>query len=201
MVSQVDICNEALVELSCNPITSLTQGTVEANTCSLLYTNTLTQMLMSNFWRFAKTRVELAAGPPPIFGGLQSYPLPADFLKVYTPDQGWNLANRDWKIEGRNLITYYKPPLHLIYVSNVTNTELFDPLFARSFSLYLASKMARPLAQSTELKAALYKEFQETIKFAKQCNAIDLSPVNAPESYLITGRVTYPTLAGTQVGW
>ncbi len=92
----------------------------------------------------------------PDFEWAYQYLLPSDYLrliKVYE-DDGTDDPEMRYHPEGNRILTNYTE-LNIRYVSKVTDTTLFDPLFYELFVLKLALALVNPLAGT---KAADLKE-------------------------------------------
>ena len=114
-MTEIDICNLALVKVGANPIGSFADGTRQARDCSLWYPAARDALLRSHPWSWARNQLVLPIGsfvplnlafkPNPwfqseiIFTG--SYPLPADCIRVYRAAP----YNYNFRIVGRNLFT------------------------------------------------------------------------------------------------
>lgn len=88
MASEVNICNRALQSIATRTqISSLTEGSVEANNCNLIYADTRDEVLSMAHWNFAKkfdylSLLKQAPGTP---GGLAS----ATQWSAAFPPPGW----------------------------------------------------------------------------------------------------------------
>ena len=81
MASKVEICNLALQNVGANSITSLVEGTAEANECSLRYDTARLALLNMHIWNFAVKRAQLARlTATPEFNYNYKFQLPTDFL-------------------------------------------------------------------------------------------------------------------------
>jgi hypothetical protein len=110
MPSETDLLNDALGQIGASRITSIDDGSVNANHCQTFYPALRDGMIRAHHWNFAIVRVELAQdATPPAAGWSYSYTLPADCLKVIEYNGGsLAITNPDlprvlalFKIEGR----------------------------------------------------------------------------------------------------
>lgn len=189
MASEVEICNRALQKLGAKRITMLTQDAVNARACNVAYEVVRDRALRSHFWNFAIKRATLAAdNVPPDWGRSNSYPLPADFIKlapVY-PERGTN--TQDWVIEGRRILTNDKAPLQIRYVYRVTDPNEMDSLFREFLATELAFEICEEITQSNQKKESLRDDRKYIIAEARKANAFENIPVEAPDDDFITCR-------------
>jgi len=131
--SKVSICNNALLLIGCNPITSLTDGNKAANACNLVFDRTLDTLLRMHLWNFAVTRATLASEvTAPAFGYANSYPLPADYIRLV----GLEDHSMVYKIESGKLLTD-SDVVNLIYIARIEDVTKYDPLFVEAFVIFL----------------------------------------------------------------
>lgn len=184
--SKVDICNRALQKLGAKRITSLSEASVSARAMNTAYEPVKKSLLRSYLWSFALERAELAAeATEPDWGRANSFPLPSDFLRL-APDYNEDVRNdRDWEIEGTNILSDDSSPIYIRYVKDVTDPTKFDALFCEALSTKLALECCEELTQSNTKKADLKEDFKMTIVEARRCSAIEKPPrVSAPDTYL-----------------
>ena len=67
--------------------------------------------------------------------------------------------SRSWTLRGRGIYTT-TPELRLLYIADVEDTALFEPLFTEALVLRLAWKLCIPLINSTTARQALGEEYQ-----------------------------------------
>src|SRR5687767_1127497 len=89
--TKVGLCQEALLLLASDPITSFDEGTDKARTCALLYETTIANLLSMRTWGFTKKKAELSRlVATPANGWKYQYQLPSDSVAapwaVYSSD-------------------------------------------------------------------------------------------------------------------
>lgn len=189
MASSTDIANRALQKLGASIITSLTEASVNARACNLVYDKVRRSELRRHTWNFSVKRENLAASNvPPLFGPKFYYPLPTDFLRLLAPDPQMNREELDWTIEGRNIVTSQEAPLQIRYVSDVTDVNTFDDLFRESMASRMALEMCEQLTQSNEKKQYAKVDYTDAINEATKVNAIEKPSVLPPDDTWITVR-------------
>jgi len=101
-MTSVQICNAALSRLGANLITSLEDGTKEANTCKANWESVRNSVLRGASWPGTTKRASLARlSDTPLFGYSYQYQLPSDYLKLVTVDDD----TIPHKVEGKTLLS------------------------------------------------------------------------------------------------
>ena len=171
-VTDVSICNLALTYIGAATITALADDTTSGRACNLLYADCLDFILRQHPWNFAIKRVSIAVdATAPIFEFDNAFALPADSLRILKVNTTYR-----WEIEAGFIVTDAATPLEVKYIKQETDETLFDMLFVKAFSAYLAYQMAEQITQSnTKIKAA-YAWYQECISKAKTVDAQEGTP-------------------------
>ena len=103
-LSKFDICNQALVLVGANTISSFSQNTTESIVANQLYETTLEDMLTKCRWRFASKQAQLSKNSTnPDARYESSYALPTDAVIVHTVTVGDNVIIYDRY--GQNLLS------------------------------------------------------------------------------------------------
>lgn len=145
--SVVELCNTSLRLLGANRISSLTEETQEAYSCSLFYENSRDEVLREDKWKAAIVRRELAtvAVDDDLYENwAYVYQLPTDpycLLPVSIVGQ----ENEDWMVEGRHLLTNATEVPVLRYVAPIEDPQDMPPDLSRAIVFRLASDLALPL--------------------------------------------------------
>lgn len=189
MASKVEICNRALQKVGAERITSLTEDSNNARACNVLFESVKLAELRLHPWNFAIKRAQLAASAtPPVFGRPNSYPLPADFVRLLPPYPEMNFNDLDWQIEGKAIYTFDNAPLPIRYIYDVTDPNEMDVLFRESLAAKLAVELAEELTQSPSKKDALNDGYDKSIREAKRNNGIENVGLQPPDDTFITAR-------------
>jgi len=169
-LSQVQICNISLSKIGDYTISSLTEGTKQAEYCNIHWENVRDSLLQSYAWNFATARVRLARLADIPIGYDYQYQLPNDCLKVrkVSTDGLFNGINLvDYKIEGRVLLTN-EDTIYIKYTKQVSDTSYWTALFIKAFACELASLLAEPLGgAATSDKQLILNEFDAYITEAR----------------------------------
>ena len=159
MTSKVQICNMALSRLGASIITSLTDGTTNANLCNTLFDDLSDRVLTQGSWAIAINRVALAVTThTPHFGYTYEYQLPTSpkCLKVLELD-GEN-GDIDYRIEGDKLLTD-ESPVSIRYIGRPSTTEEYSPLLVECIEVLLASYLAYPITGDKAIAQNLKEEY------------------------------------------
>jgi len=208
--TEVGICNKALIKLRVKRISSLTDGTEEADLCNELYDDTRDQVLEDFPWNFATARYTLAEDSETTSGWSYQYVLPSDCVKalsLYNPASAaakitynWN---RDEWVSGaeipfeiaaneakntRVLLTDQSDAV-LIYTARITDPNLFSPQFVEALATCIASKLAVPLRGSAELEQRLTALYLHLGNLAKVRNAQEGIFVPEQRSGILDSRI------------
>lgn len=191
MASEAGICNAALQLVKhSKTITSLEQGTKEANACEAVYTELRDAMLEMHAWNFAIKRVKLAQlVTTPAYEWKYSYQLPSDHIRVLNVSASTaGLGRAAYRIEGSTLGADAED-IYLKYVARITDPNLMTPTFRMALSKLLGSRLAVGLAQSAALSKELYTQFHDQdLPLAKSADAIPDQADQLPESEWISVR-------------
>ena len=154
-VSPLTICNLALAKLGEAPIPSIDANASPASRlCYMHYHPVRREVLCANRWSFASvlttiTSAESPSGPAP---HLLAHALPPDCLRVL------EVSSPGWTLRGR-CIYCAAPSVRVLYIADVEDTTLFEPLFVEALATRLACKLCIPLTSSTTARQALTEEY------------------------------------------
>jgi hypothetical protein len=172
--SESQMLNDALgMAGGCDPISSIDDGSTNANHCLVFYGPLRDSLLRMHFWNFALVWVELAqvTGLPAI-GYAYVYRLPGDWLRAkdYAGNNPGSVVSvpaildpsvirvlPNYKIEGRYLRTNDGQAWHQ-YVRRVTNPAEWDALFYQVMVMWLASKLALAIRRDVKMSSGLLQQ-------------------------------------------
>lgn len=159
MPSETDFLNDALGQIGASRITGIDDGTENANHCKTFWPPLRRALLRSHHWNFAEARAALAQDAvAPAFEFNFAYTLPANLLKVKEyngTDLDTTGSDLTWiaslfKIEGRKLLTNDATVL-IVYIQDVSDPNIWDPLFYQAAASRLASKLADAIPKDNKL--------------------------------------------------
>jgi len=148
MASEVSICNRALALLGANTITSLSDGSTEANVCKAVYADARDGILRSRPWSCAIQRATLAQlSTAPVWDYGKAYSLPNDphCLAVLELKE-----TTKYRIEGRTLVCNTDTAT-IKYVARITDPAQFDPSLVFALSSRIGAEIAYALTQNRAL--------------------------------------------------
>lgn len=166
--SAVQICNSALIKIGADRIISLDDDNKRAQYCKEQYPKLRDELLRAHPWNFAIKRKELGQlATTPEFEFTYEYQLPTDCLRVLKT----SLPNvEEYSIEGRKLLSTSQE-VSIKYISQVTDTSLFDKGFEEVLAFRLAADLAYGLVQNAALQGALFDEYQVQLSLARSYDA------------------------------
>lgn len=188
MVSEVQICNNALLKLKCNTITSLSDDGEEGVACNILYPQIRDAVLASHPWNFAVEQTNLQQlEDTPLFEFLYQYSLPNDCLRVLkaTDSSGNTVAH---KVKGRNLHSD-SGEIYIEYIKKVTDTTTYSPLFVETLATRLAASLAYPLTASETRSESLMAAYKDILKEAKTRDGQEGTPDRIQANAWIDSRI------------
>ena len=155
-LTPLDICNLALSRLGESPIPALdSNGSLPSRMCYMHYHPVRREVLCANRWSFATVTTTLQSAEESSGDDTHQlrHSLPTDCLRVL------GVKSRSWTLRGRAV---YCPAstIRLLYIADVEDTSLFEPLFVEALVLRLAWKLCIPLINSTTARQALGEEYQ-----------------------------------------
>ncbi len=188
VTTALSICNLALTKLGEAPISAiLPNGSPAARLCYTHYHPVRREILCTNRWTFATTLATLANDTAPQTSPSIEHRLPDNCLRVL------EVSSNDWSLRGRCI---YCPEhqIRLLYIADVEDPALFDPLFIDAFATRLACKLCIPLTSSTTAREALTQEYNRlSLPQAAHVNAVqahsnDSHPLNKILSHSLTNN-------------
>lgn len=189
MASEVEICNRGLQMVGAGRISALTDNSVSAQECNRAYASVRDAELRAHPWSFAITRQQLAAdSESPVFGRSRAFQLPTNCLRVLPPYPENNTWRHDWLVEGDKIYTDDSAPLEVRFVQQVTDPNMFDPLFREALAARVAEAICEPITQSNTKLQLVQGRYMEAIRSAKRTNAIERPAQEPPEDPWVTVR-------------
>ena len=172
-VSEVQICNLALLKFGDITISSITNPTnKEERSCKVLYPLMRDLMLFSYPWNFAMTRADISAkiSTAPAFQWDYSYTIPVDCLRV------WQLysTDDDWQVEGNELLTNKDSEIYIRYIKKIETSGTFSMGFVNCLALKLAAELAAKISGDAKKRLSLIEELERIeLPRAYKLNAIE----------------------------
>ncbi len=176
MITKINICNLALAQLGQSPISSLEQENEKARRLKLFYAPVRDEVLRTHNWAFAGVHEPLVL--------LENEPDEQGYFVCQYPENALFVRNIFDKNHHRIAFQEnFRPDLHsrvllvqvapgwVEYTGRITDENLFDPAFIKSFSLALACDLAVSLTADTQLAAQLLQKYTLSLEEARRSNA------------------------------
>lgn len=186
MASKVKICNMALTKLGVSPITALTDNTIEARTCNILYEDIAREIMTEGAFSSTIFRETLnLTTNTPDFGFTYEFQLPTDpeCLRVLAIDEE-KPGDYEYRIENDKLLAN-NSTMEIKYIGYLTNSGDYDEMLKRVIVAKLAAEMAYPLTGSASLADRMYQKYLREFEDAKSVDG-----QNGSNQYIITTDLT-----------
>jgi len=192
MASETSIANVALRLVGGTRITSLTQGTPNANAVQDIYTE-LRDNLLTFPWNFATKRVQLGeSATAPAFGYDNAFAHPSDWIytiSVHDNDAGYGTMDyRHEQVSGQNVIVTNVENVYMTYTYIETDPNLMPASFRVALSSALARDLAITIANSNVLEDQLSKRADRDLGRAKSIDAVGSFPEPRPRGSWANSR-------------
>ena len=198
MSSDTDIANRAMRLLKANRITSLTDGSNNANAANDVFTEVRDDLLRAHAWNFATKRQKLAqSSTAPTFEFDNAYPLPSDWIRtvsVHDNDAGaGTVLYREEEVDDQGVILSSADELWIRYVYRVTDPNRMAADFRTAFAFELALAIPGVSNLSAAREDKLEKRATRRLRRAKHSDAVGSVPERRPVGSWVTSRGGGPT--------
>jgi|TARA_Y100000310_G_scaffold127563_1_gene126691 hypothetical protein len=200
MTSEVEICNLALSHIRATSINSLTEQSLQAQQCKLLYPIMRDQVIEDAPWQFAHVVEALAVlSSVDIFNWNYAYQYPSNCLKINRLMLNWEEVQNDqaiyaarlrdlgltfpdlkqqveysiYNVDGNRVIAANECELRVDYVKKVTDPNLFSTQFVMALSHLLGAELAVPIVgvdKGRALRSDSLKMYNAYIESAAAAN-------------------------------
>lgn len=184
-MDDVTICNLALTRIGDETITALSDTSKRARLCRVHYAPTRRAVLEAHPWNFAVKRAELAVlADAPNHEFTYALTLPTDFLRVIrTSLEAEGYDDAPYRIETmvtggdvvRVLVTD-TDTLSIEYLADVTDPNLFSPLFVDLLAARLAAELCMPITDTMSAAQALWQIYESKLREARSTDAQQGTP-------------------------
>lgn len=165
-MNKLELCNLALARLGQAPISSLDQEDEKTRRINLFYEPVRDEVLCAHNWAFAGVCEPLAllAKESDAEGSfIYKYPAEALFIRriflPQAPQQALPFKERFCSDFHCRTLRIAVRPAHAEYTRRITDENLFDAAFIKSFSLALAGDLAIALLGNPELAFRLIQDY------------------------------------------
>lgn len=187
--SVIELCNNALIDLGEEAITSLSDNTKAARLCNQRWPAVRDAVLRAHPWNCATAQARLAAGQAPSgqdgWRYAAAFPLPTDCLRLLCVEAG-GAEPQAWEVQEGAVLCDCAGPLDIQYIRRVSDPRRFDPLLCETLTARLSATLAYPITGSASLAQSFWGAYAEKLREARGVDAREASPaaVPAPASWL-----------------
>lgn len=198
MASDTDIANRSMRLLKANRITSLTDGSNNANVANDVFAEVREDLLRAHNWNFAQKWVQLAKlSEVPAFEFDNAFALPSDWMRtvsVHDNDAGVGAAPlyREGEVDDQGVILSSADEMWMRYVYRVTDPNRMAADFRSAFSFALALAMPGISNLSAVREDRLDGRAERRLRRAKHSDAMGSVPEKRPVGSWVTSRGGYP---------
>jgi hypothetical protein len=162
-ISEISICNQALLWLGAEKITSFQDNSTAAEWMSNNYDFLRDTLVESDMWRFASVRAVSTTADLDDWGIYYKHSKPTDWLMVFRAyarvnsrvDNTLNQPNF-WQVEGDYVLSD-EPTLYLFGVRQIKDPTQFTYAFSQALAARLAADAAIPLTNNRELQTDMWQ--------------------------------------------
>lgn len=190
MATDTGICNSALLKIGATRISSLTQGTKNANACQEQYEKLRDDLLRQHAWNFAVKRRKLAQlTEAPTYEFDHAYQLPTDWLRVLAVhDNDAGHGTVEYRIEEAKTLLSSSDEIWLTFVRQVVDANEMTPDFRETLAAYLARELAIPIAESNSLWERMDIDYRRRLRRARSADSIEDFPARRPAGSWVNAR-------------
>ena len=171
MVSQISVCNSALVKVGADRISSIDESHKRAIILKALYCQKRDATLRAHPWKFATKRVKLLPNATiPAWGYKFQYDEPNDFLSLV------DFRNPDMRfMTEAGQILCDEPHIEMRYIFRQTDESTWDACFAEAFAWSLAAEIAYAMTQSITLAQNCEAKYKAVLAEARWSDGLQRS--------------------------
>lgn len=172
-ISQISICNSAIIKVGGDIITSITEDKKSAKILNAVYAQIRDEVLRSRNWNFAMKRATMTptANTPPYEYDYE-FSLPMDCLRVVDIENEYFDENFDFTIEGETLLCN-EASINFRYIFRNEDESSYDPMFAECLAWRLAQEIAYAITQSAQMEDQMKKRYSEALAYASSTDSIE----------------------------
>lgn len=183
-ISQVNICNQALIFLGEKTIIALDDETRQGELCSTFFDNTRDTMLRMHPWNFAIKRKALTLDTnTPLYEWDKQFILPGDYLRVINTSP----IGIDYVVEGNRILTD-ESELSIKYIFRNVDYGSWSPEFAQLVAARLAVQLVHTITDKSALIPAVTDWYRLQENMARGVESQEGSPETINSDDLIDAR-------------
>ena len=155
------IANRALLRIGARAISSLDDGSTQANYCTQLLPQAIDSVFSVYPWRDSLKRVQLAPlATDPAYGFAYQFALPTDFARLKSVD----IAG-EWALEGQLILTD-EEAVNIVYSAHPRTPEMAGSTTRDLVVKQLAYLISIPLIKNDNISSRLLAEFNQSLSLA-----------------------------------
>lgn len=205
-ITEVTICNSALIKLGADRISSLNEDNKRAALCKEQYPKNRDDLLLLHPWNFAITRIELALVSSevydPGFEFEKVFAIPNDVLRILKTNlnlsqsrsaMGFSTGEVRWAVEtdpstnAKYLLTNVDA-VKIKYIKKVPEA-FFTPTFAEVLALKLAQDISYAINQSASITQLMAQFFEGKFAEARSFDAQEGSVPQVEADEFLLARI------------
>lgn len=193
------IANSALTLVGTRLLSDTTDASKE---CTLITQNWDTYrraVLRDGLWKFAKEvgSLEKDSTFHATFGFTTRYALPDDFLRLVVFND--KIANSEGGDPAYGMMHGYiytdMSYANLVYISDVEDVKIFDPLFCEAFSAYIAANICNSITGSPNQAVELAKVYKTAMQKARFVDSVGDPSATLDMDVWLQARVGGPSIS------
>lgn len=164
-LSKKQIFNNALSKVCRKRITSVDDGTYEANLCNSLYDSALMEALWEHSWSSAIKRVKLVeTASDPLFAYGKSHQLPNDYIRLIQAYKSTDNQDFDfqWELQGKLLLSDYSD-IYTKYIYLPASPESMNMPLTTVVTYKLAIALCFPLKAEGDRENQLMSQYESNV--------------------------------------
>lgn len=188
MASLVEIFNDALIQVGAEPVGNPQSTEPNAIICNVRWQGVRRAVLRAHPTNATTVRASLGADPtPPAWGYTRQYTRSSDpfDLRVLRLDD----RSIDFKVEGRKILTNAGPPLNVLFVGDITDTEIWDSLLVQAGVHRLAHAIAYKVTRSRPKEADAFEAYRFFMSEHRSIDAQEGTPDPIEADAFLNARI------------
>lgn len=166
-ITDLTICNSALIKIGQERISSLDQTNKTATLCKERLPFVKEEVLEDHPWNCAMQRAELSQlSEGPEYGYTYAYQKPVNCLRIWKAEDDEII----FKVEGDQILTD-EPTFFCTYIRNDIEVAKYSRSLAEAIAIRLAAELAYAIANSRELQEQMMKLYEIRLRMAKSIDA------------------------------
>ncbi len=187
-LSDVQLCNRALIKIGATPLGGFDDGTPQAEIAETLYATTRDALLSAHAWTFATAQAALTTtlASPPTADFAHAFQLPADCLRVLSAGSGVRGRGLAYRIVGTTLQTD-RDEVVITYVYRAAESA-FPPFFDAALIARLAAEFCLPITENTSRAEMYFTLAERAFREAKLIDSQQDTPQAIEDFVLVEAR-------------